>query len=149
LAYPTKDEPLLLYIAATTQVVSTALVVKRQEEGHVQKIQRLVYSISEVLADSKLHYPHVQKMIYAVSITSCKLVHYFQGHECSMVTEFPLESILHGPDITGHIAKWGIELELCILKSFRGRLIKSQVLADFITEWTETQLPPVPEPVDT
>jgi hypothetical protein len=27
-------EPLLLYVAATTQVVSTAVVVERAEEGH-------------------------------------------------------------------------------------------------------------------
>ena len=31
---PTDGEPLLLYIAATTQVVSAALVVEREEEGH-------------------------------------------------------------------------------------------------------------------
>lgn len=29
------NEPLLLYIAATTQVVSVALVVKMREEGHI------------------------------------------------------------------------------------------------------------------
>ena len=31
---PSKDEVLLLYIAAMTQVVSVAVVVERQEEGH-------------------------------------------------------------------------------------------------------------------
>ena len=31
---PTDGEPLLLYIAATTQVVSATLVVEREEEGH-------------------------------------------------------------------------------------------------------------------
>jgi hypothetical protein len=31
---PTPGEPLLLYVAATTQVVSAVLVVKRVEEGH-------------------------------------------------------------------------------------------------------------------
>ena len=33
---PNDGEPLLLYIAATTQVVSAALVVEREEEGHPQ-----------------------------------------------------------------------------------------------------------------
>ena len=33
-------EPLLLYIAATTQVVSAALVVEREEEGHALRVQR-------------------------------------------------------------------------------------------------------------
>ena len=35
---PTNGEPLLLYIAATTQVVSVALVVQREEEGHTLKV---------------------------------------------------------------------------------------------------------------
>jgi hypothetical protein len=35
---PTDGEPLLLYIAATTQVVSIALVVEREEEGHALKV---------------------------------------------------------------------------------------------------------------
>ena len=47
----------LLYIAATTQVVSAALVVEREEEGHALKVQRPVYFISEVVSDSKTHYP--------------------------------------------------------------------------------------------
>ena len=56
---PTKGEPLLLYIAATTQVVSTALVVEQEEEWHALKVHCLVYFISEVLSDSKTHYPKI------------------------------------------------------------------------------------------
>ena len=54
---PTDGEPLMLYITATTQVVSAALMVEREEEGHALKVQRLVYFISEVLSDSKTRYP--------------------------------------------------------------------------------------------
>ena len=35
---PTDGKPLLLYIAATTQVVSAALVVEREEKGHALKV---------------------------------------------------------------------------------------------------------------
>jgi dsDNA-binding SOS-regulon protein len=52
-----KKELLLLYIAATTHVVSATLVVEREEAGHNLKVQRPVYFISEVLADSKTRYP--------------------------------------------------------------------------------------------
>jgi hypothetical protein len=34
----TEGEPLLLYVAATTQAVSTAVIVERQEEGHDLKV---------------------------------------------------------------------------------------------------------------
>ena len=38
-------------------MVSIALVVEREEEGHALKVQHPVYFISEVLSNSKTHYP--------------------------------------------------------------------------------------------
>jgi hypothetical protein len=38
LVAPRSNEPLLLYIAAMTHMVSTALIVERQEEGHTLKV---------------------------------------------------------------------------------------------------------------
>ena len=58
LAAPISKEPLLLYIAATGQVVSTVLMVKREEEGKAYKVQGPVYYVSEVLTPSKQRYPH-------------------------------------------------------------------------------------------
>src|SRR6266540_7146987 len=40
LAPPMPEEPLLLYIAATSHVVSTTIIVERQAEGYTQKVQR-------------------------------------------------------------------------------------------------------------
>ena len=40
LAAPISKEPLLLYIAATGQVVGTVLTVEREEEGKAFKVQR-------------------------------------------------------------------------------------------------------------
>jgi hypothetical protein len=54
---PKEGETLLLYIVATNQVVSTAIIVEREEVRHVYKVQRLVYFISEVLNESKTRYP--------------------------------------------------------------------------------------------
>jgi hypothetical protein len=53
LVAPKEKEPLLLYIAAAHQVVSTVLVVKRSEEGKAHGVQRLVYFISDVLSPTK------------------------------------------------------------------------------------------------
>jgi hypothetical protein len=66
-------EPLLLYIAATHQVVSTVLVVERSEEGKGHGVQRPVYFLSEVLSPTKQRYPHYQKLIYIVFTTARKL----------------------------------------------------------------------------
>jgi len=54
---PQPAEPLLLYVAATTQVVSAAVVVERPEEGHALPVQRSFYFISEVLSETKVRYP--------------------------------------------------------------------------------------------
>jgi deferrochelatase/peroxidase EfeB len=59
LTTPLPGEDLLLYIAATTHVVSSAIVVERNKEGHAFGVQRLVYFISEVLSESKVRYPAV------------------------------------------------------------------------------------------
>ena len=78
---PFNREPLLLYIAATTQVVSAAHVVEREEEGHALKAQHPMYFISEVLSDSKTRYPQIQKLLYAILIAKRKLHHYFESHQ--------------------------------------------------------------------
>jgi hypothetical protein len=141
LTAPRKKEQLLLYLAATTHVVSTPIVVKRQEDGHAYLVQRPVYFVSEVLSESKARYQPVQKLRYAVLITSRKLRHYFQEYSISVVTDYSLGDILRNQDATGRISTWAIEL--CVLNiDFKPRTtIKSQALVDFMAEWRENQLP--------
>ena len=55
LVTPKEKEPMLLYIAATNQVVSTALVVERREDGKTHGVQRPVYYVSEVLSPEATH----------------------------------------------------------------------------------------------
>jgi ribonuclease HI len=60
-----------------------------------------------------------------------------------VVTSFPLRAILYNSNATGNIAKWAAELA-----EFQPRhAIKSQVLADFIVEWTPPpSVPGGPDP---
>ena len=53
LVTPHDREPMLLYIAATSRVVSTVLVVEREEAGKVHGVQCPVYYLSEVLTPAK------------------------------------------------------------------------------------------------
>jgi hypothetical protein len=49
LVTPKEKEPLLLYIAATHQVVSTVLVVEKSEEGKAHGVQRLMrHSVDDI-----------------------------------------------------------------------------------------------------
>jgi hypothetical protein len=60
---PHKGEQLLLYFAATTHVVSAAIIVERQEDDHAYLVQHPVYFVSEVLSESKARYQPVQKLM--------------------------------------------------------------------------------------
>jgi hypothetical protein len=73
LTTPRKGEQLLLYLAATTHVVSIAIVIEWQEDDHAYLVQHPVYFVREVLLESKARYQPVQKLLYAVLITSREL----------------------------------------------------------------------------
>jgi ribonuclease HI len=123
-------------------VVSAVIVVERTEEGHALPVQRPAYYISEVLSDTKARYPQVQKLLYAVVLVRRKLRHYFEAHPVTVVSSFPLGEIIRNPDAAGRIAKWSVELIGETLAHALRKAIKSQILADFVAEWTDTQLPP-------
>jgi ribonuclease HI/transposase InsO family protein len=59
-----------------------------------------------------------------------------------VVSSFLLGEIIRSPDAAGRIAKWSVELMGETLAYAPRKAIKSQILADFVAEWTDTQLPP-------
>jgi hypothetical protein len=69
--------------------------------------------------------------------------HYFKGHPVTVVSSFPLGEIAWNREASGRIAKWTVELMSETLSYAPRKAIKSQVLADFLEEWTDTQLPPI------
>jgi hypothetical protein len=81
--------------------VSSAIVLERGEEGHAFGVQRPVYFVSEVLSKSKVRYSAVQKLLYAILITSTKLRHYFDEYKITVITNFLLVDILHNQDDRG------------------------------------------------
>jgi len=77
-----------------------------------------------------------------VIVARRKLQHYFLGHSITVVLSFPLGEILQSREATGRIAKWSVELMSETLTYAPCKAIKSQALADFVAEWTDSQHPP-------
>ena len=60
----------------------------------------------------------------------------------TVVTSFPLGEVIQNQDATGKLTKWALELMGQGITYASWTAIKSQVLADFVVEWTEIQMPP-------
>jgi hypothetical protein len=72
-----------------------------------------------------------------------KLRHYFEAHPVTVVSSFPLGEIIRNLNAAGRIAKWYMELMGETLAYTPCKAIQSQIVADFVAEWTDTQLPPL------
>ena len=83
-----------------------------------------------------------QKLTYAIVLARRKLCHYFESHLVTVVSSFPLGEIIQNQEASSRIAKWVVELIGEALSFVPQKAIKSQVLADFVVERIDTQLPP-------
>jgi hypothetical protein len=79
-----------------------------------------------------------------VILTRRKLRHYFESHPVTVVSSFPLGEIIQCREASGRIAKWAVEIMGEAISFAPRKAIKSQVLADFVAEWVDTQLPTAP-----
>jgi hypothetical protein len=60
-------------------------------------------------------------------------------------SSFPLGGIIRNRDANGRIIKWSVELREFDIEFCPRQAIKSQILADFVSEWTKIQMPPPKE----
>ena len=121
-------------MVATPKVVSAVLVVEHYVEKSTK--QHPIYFVSEVLHDARSRNPNIQKLLYAILMSSRKLKHYFLSHKIKVVSSYPLSTIIHNRDAVDRIAQWSIELGQYDIQFVPRTAIRSQALADFIAEWT-------------
>jgi hypothetical protein len=95
-----------------------------------------VYFSSESLSSSKIFYSELEKIAYAVVMATRKLRHYFEGHRIKVITKQPLNYLFKNKKASTRIIKWGTELLEYIVDFERRSAIKSQVLSDFVVDWT-------------
>jgi ribonuclease HI len=134
LTSPDSSLPLLLYVAGSPHAVSAALVQEQDREGTTR--QCLVYYVSEVLTTSKCNMTELEKISYAVVMASRKLRHYFEAFKVRVTSDRGLGELFRNPEVSVRIAKWAAELSGYHITFEPRTTIKSQVLADFIVDWT-------------
>jgi hypothetical protein len=78
----------------------------------------------------------MEKMAYTVVMAKRKLRHYLQSHNISVPTAFPLRDMFENKESTGRIGKWAMEMAKHVINFVSRSVIKSQVLADFVADWT-------------
>ncbi|KAL8138360.1 hypothetical protein V2J09_004361 [Rumex salicifolius] len=100
LSVSVEGEDLLIYLA----VSDTVLI---REEG---KTQWLDYYLSKTLLDLESQYSQMEKLVFALMVAASKLNHYFQAHAIRVVTSYPIKSLLASSDLSGHVAKYAVEL---------------------------------------
>ena len=130
LAKPKDGETLYMYLAILEAAVSAALV--REDEGKQQPI----YYVSNTLLDAETRYTQLEKLALALVTAGRKLRPYFQCHPIVVLTQYPLRSILHKPELSGRMTKWAVELSEYDITYQPRTAIKSQVLADFIADFS-------------
>lgn len=131
--------PLLAKLSRGKDVVILGGLAKRFECCPSSWRQRhaISYLLHKLgLLDAETTYTQLEKLSLALVMASRKLRPYFQTHPILVVTTFPLCIILSKPDISGQLANWIVELGEYGLEYQPWTTIKSQVLVDFITNFT-------------
>ena len=129
LASPDTEETLFVYLAVSDTTISDTLF-KENEDGK----QRLVFFVNKSLADAETRYSHLEQAALTLRVAAKKLRPYFQAHPIVVLTDLPLRSTIHKPDLSGRMSRWAVELSEYGIQ-YKPRLSKKgQVLVDFIAE---------------
>jgi hypothetical protein len=134
LTSPYSSLPLLLYVVALPHAVSAALVQEQDREGTTRQCP--VYYVFEVLTTSKCNMTELEKISYTVVMASRKLCHYFEAFKVRVTSDKGLGKLFRNPEVSVRITKWAIKLSGYHITFEPRTTIKSQVLADFIVDWT-------------
>ena len=129
LASPEAGETLFIYLAVLDVTVSAVLF-----KDYEDRSQRPMFFVSKSLSDAETKYNHLEQAALALRIAAKKLRPYFQAHPIVVLTNLPLRSTIHKPDLFERMTRWAIELSEYSI-SYKPRLAKKgQVLADFLAE---------------
>ena len=92
---PEAGDTLYLYLAISDVSVSAALF--KEDEN---RKQRPVFFISKSLSEAKTRYTCLDQATLALHVAAKKLCPYFQAHPIIVLTNLPLRSTIHKPNLS-------------------------------------------------
>ena len=81
----------------------------------------------------------MEKLTFALVTAFKKLRHYFQAHVINVLTNHPPKKAMNKLEVAGRLIQWAVELNEFDDRYQPRSMIKAQVLADFIAEFTPNQ----------
>jgi hypothetical protein len=126
---PQLNKPLKLYVATDTQTIGSALI--QEFEGK----ERVVAYLSRKLLDPEKRYSTAEKLCLCVYYSCTKFRHYLLNAECVVYSKFDvIKHILSTQILNGRIGQWILALSEFEVKFESAKVVKGQIIADFITE---------------
>ena len=98
------SETLYLYIVVFD--VSVSVVLFREDE---HRKQRPIFFINKSMSKAKTQYTRLEQAALALRIDAKKFHPYFQAHPITILTNLPLRSTIHKPNLSRRMARWAVE----------------------------------------
>ena len=92
-------DPLSLYVSVAEFTINAVLVKEIDGQQHP------VYYISKCLNDAESRYSLIEKLVYSLVQVCLKLKHYFEDHQITVKTNYPIRAILRKPYLAGRMNK--------------------------------------------
>ncbi|GJZ38829.1 reverse transcriptase domain-containing protein [Tanacetum coccineum] len=137
-----KGETLMMYLAASNEVVSVVLLT--ESDGRKMPI----HYVSLNLQGAEINYAPMEKLALALVHVARRLRRYFQAYPIKVITEILIGQVLNNSGASGRLAKWAVELGAYGITYVPRVTVKGQVLADFLAN-TSTEINATPEVAST
>ena len=126
---PQQGKPFKLYILVDNQRIGLSLM--QEFEGKEQ----VVFYLSWRLLDPETRYSPVEKLCLCLYFSCTKLRHYLLSAECTVVSKTDvIKHMLSMPILNGRMGKWILALSEFDLRYESAKVVKGQVITNFITQ---------------
>ena len=126
---PAAGDTLYLYLVISEASVSATLFKENEN-----KKQRPIFFVRKSLSEEETRYTHLEQAALALRVVAKQPHPYFQAHPIVVLTNFPLRSTIHKPDLLGRMVQWAIELREFGIQYKPCLALKGQILVDFLVE---------------